>query len=220
MIETTKMVYDNGRFVPGPTTASYVGRVVAVEQFYASRNHSDTLDYTDFRTVLCTSALVYEGREAAAGSWDSWRCCTRKEPEPLDVQDRFRYVDCTNIFAWRGSNLVHCTADADMDSDPEMAEDFAAWVAGQVLIAMVNWARQCEATWAEAARAEEAERNRPVIGKKMVVKSGRKVPVGTEGTVAFINREGSVLLKDDNAWQDRKANGVWVNPQHLAFRAA
>lgn len=219
MIETTEMVYGNGRFTPGLVTSSYVGRVIAVEQEYDRRNHSDTLDYSDWRVTLCTYALVYEGRVAPAGSWDSKNYRTRKEPEALDIQDRFRRIDCTNIFAWRGSNLVHGTADADLSADPEMAEDLAAWVAGQLLIAMVNWARRCEADAAEKARLAKAELDRPIVGKKMVVVSGRKVPKGTKGTVAFINREGSVLLKDDAAWQDRKANGVWVSPQHLAFRA-
>lgn len=65
----------------------------------------------------------------------------------------------------------------------------------------------------------EVERNRPVVGKKMIVTKGRKVKVGTCGTVAFIHRNtGSILLKDDDKWQDRSANGVWVNPEYLKAR--
>lgn len=217
MIETTEMVYSDGCYTPGPVTTSYVGRVISVEKEYVRRNHSDTLDYSDWRDTLCTYALVYEGRVAPAGSYDrNYR--TRKVPEVLDIQDRFRRIDCTNLFTWRGVNPVHGTADADMNADPEMAEDFAAWVAGQLLIAMVDWARRCTDAAAKKARIAQAEFNRPVVGKKMVVVNGRKVPKGTKGTVAYINREGSVLLKDDAGWQDRKVAGVWVNPQHLALR--
>lgn len=67
----------------------------------------------------------------------------------------------------------------------------------------------------QALRIEE-ERNRPVVGKKMTVASGRKVKPGTQGTVAFISSAtGKVLLKDHDKWQDRQANGVWVDPRHL-----
>lgn len=58
----------------------------------------------------------------------------------------------------------------------------------------------------------------PEVGKKMVVVKGRKVPKGTEGTVAYVNREGSVLLKKDHEWQDRKAQGVWVTATYLKAR--
>jgi hypothetical protein len=61
----------------------------------------------------------------------------------------------------------------------------------------------------------EEERNRPTVGKRMIVVRGRKVPVGHQGTVAYINREGSVLVKADHEWQDRKAGGVWVPAAYL-----
>lgn len=74
--------------------------------------------------------------------------------------------------------------------------------------AAIEVARQRREEELRVFRAEE-ERNRPVKGKKMEVFKGRKVPVGTRGTVAFV-RDGSVLLKDDAIWQDRSAPGVWV----------
>lgn len=61
----------------------------------------------------------------------------------------------------------------------------------------------------------EAEKNRPVKGKKMVVTRGRKVPVGTVGVVAYVHENGNVLLKDPEIWQDRKASGQWVNASYL-----
>ncbi len=65
---------------------------------------------------------------------------------------------------------------------------------------------------------EEFERNRPVIGKQMRVARGRKVPVGTLGTVAYVHDSGNVLLKDDASWRDRRASGVWVSPKNLVAR--
>lgn len=63
--------------------------------------------------------------------------------------------------------------------------------------------------------AEERIRNTPVKGKKMIVAKGRKAPVGTVGVVAYIHSNGRVLLKNENEWQDRKANGVWVPAEYL-----
>lgn len=64
----------------------------------------------------------------------------------------------------------------------------------------------------------EAERNRPVKGKKMVVTRGRKVPLGTVGTVAYVSASGGVLLKGDDVWQDRLASGFWVDAKNLKAR--
>lgn len=62
---------------------------------------------------------------------------------------------------------------------------------------------------------QEIERNRPEKGKKMEVYRGRKVPVGTVGVVAYIHANGGVLLKPEHEWQDREANGVWVDARNL-----
>lgn len=66
------------------------------------------------------------------------------------------------------------------------------------------------------ARLAAKEHDRPVKGKRMVVLTGRKHK-GYEGTVAFV-KEDSVLLKHDKEWQDRNAQGVWVNARHLRNR--
>lgn len=52
----------------------------------------------------------------------------------------------------------------------------------------------------------------------MIVAKGRKVPLGTVGTVAYISSSGSVLLKADSEWQDRKAQGTWVSGANLRAR--
>jgi len=79
--------------------------------------------------------------------------------------------------------------------------------------------RDAELRQARQVELELAEKNRPVKGKKMRVVSGRKVPVGTTGTVAFVSQDGlSALIKSDDEWQNRKANGTWVQSRHLAAR--
>lgn len=86
--------------------------------------------------------------------------------------------------------------------------------------AKVEEERSARAEEKRKARAEE-ERNRPEKGKKMVVAKGRKgrnVHGGFAGTVAYVSGSGSVLLKADNEWQDRKAQGTWVNARNLIAR--
>jgi len=219
-IETTQQVYANGTYSLGETTYSSVGRVLDIRTYVARRNVSDTLDYTDFQDVHCTDALVYRGRVHRGPDWWSSRAGTYvKDGDQVPVAARFEWVDCSNHFAWRGSDVRHAKVDARPEDDAEMAEDFAQWVAGEAALAMVVWSRRCQARWEEQARKAQEERDRPVVGKQMTVKGGRKVPVGTQGTVAHISRDsGKVLLKDDARWQDRKADGVWVDPRHLKAR--
>jgi len=53
-------------------------------------------------------------------------------------------------------------------------------------------------------------------GDKVVVARGRKVPIGTLGRVAWISQNtGGILLKPEDKWQDRTADGVWVNPKNI-----
>jgi hypothetical protein len=53
-------------------------------------------------------------------------------------------------------------------------------------------------------------------GDRVVVARGRKVPFGTIGRVAWISRNtGGILLKDEDKWQDRATDGVWVDPRNL-----
>jgi hypothetical protein len=53
-------------------------------------------------------------------------------------------------------------------------------------------------------------------GDRVVVARGRKVPIGTIGRIAWISRNtGGILLKDEDKWQDRATDGVWVDPRNL-----
>lgn len=191
----------------------HVGRVLDIRYFKARRNMSDTLDYTDFQHVDCTEALVYRGRRGAPNIWSL-------EERDLEVHERFTWVDVSNHFAWRSDCHTVATVDLNLH-DPANAkalEDFNAWTANNIAQESARQAAQQAREAQEKADAQKRERNRPVVGKPMKVVSGRKVPVGTVGTVAFVSGSGGVLLKDDARWQDRKADGVWVDPRHLEAR--
>ena len=75
--------------------------------------------------------------------------------------------------------------------------------------------REVEAKAAVKAAAE-ARRNAPELGKPMKVFKGRKVPVGTLGTVFWL-RDGraGLALDDTRDARGRYANVAWVDACHL-----
>lgn len=53
-------------------------------------------------------------------------------------------------------------------------------------------------------------------GDSVVVVKGRKVPIGTVGNIAWISVDtGGILVKPADSWQDRAADGIWVNKNNL-----
>ena len=102
---------------------------------------------------------------------------------------------------------------AEIDITPELQIKHEAWKAEQKRIR-----DEAEAARWKAAReaAEEAERNRPVRGKRMRVVRGRKVPKGTEGVVFWV-RDGRVGLdvtgKKDST--GRVLDPAWVDASYL-----
>lgn len=207
----------------GNVTVTHRGEVVEVRRFFAQRNHSDTLDYTDFRTTRVTEALVYVGRTAgemhrkeAVPAWKSWPEAYYAEGQPLAPEDRFKLIDCTNLFTYRGADRREPTVD-DI-RHPDVVIDYAEYLEAMARINAAREARAADEAAQQRADKEQKERHRPVVGKRMVVVSGRKVKPGTQGTVAYVKADGGVLLKDDDKWQDRKANGTWVDGRHLRAR--
>lgn len=203
----------------------YAGRVVEIRKYVDRRNHSDTLDYSDFRDTNVTEALVYVGRSGS--KWSYRRLSALEDGAVMDesdhvaelpIQDRFAWVDCTNLFVWRGSDHREATVDAEAFNNAELVEDFAAWQAYTAEQVRLTEERRIASEKATKARREEEERNRPEKGKKMIVAKGRKVPVGFVGTVAYVSGSGSVLLKADHEWQDRKSQGTWVSANNLRAR--
>ena len=121
----------------------FEGRVLKVEQVTETRNHSDTLDYSDHRSTKCTYALVWLGtnnlppkapqvkstlvgrpmRHAEVYSFE------QKEVRDLEFHEQFAWIDCTNLFEWRGSDRLTPTVDAEMgkNGDPLMWANYIAW---------------------------------------------------------------------------------------------
>ena len=197
----------------------FKGRVIKIRKFDATRNHSDTLDYSDFRNTECTEALVYIGRvydkDAADEYWAS-----AKVDEEVELERRFKWVDCTNIFVWRGTPERKPEVDPTWLPQliPGFLEDYEAWHALMDQRREEAEKKRQERELQDAEHKRIQEQNRPVVGKQMRVARGRKVPVGTVGTVAFISGSGSVLLKDDAVWRDRTSQGRWVDGSYLVAR--
>ena len=209
----------------GEVTKRHMGCVVAIRKYTATRNCSDTMDYTDFRTIEVTEALVYFGRRVPADlkgtMWIGPSMHEYRAGEDIPPEKRLGWVDCTNTFSWRNGVVERPVVDVEWTLViPGFIEDYEWWTAREAEILRKSEADHAAAELKRQADAKEAEANRPVKGKRMIVVSGRKVPKGTIGTVAFISgNTGGVLIKADNEWQDRKANGVWVDPRHLRARA-
>ncbi len=198
----------------GEETYLHVGCVIEIKNFEAIRNMSDTLDYSDYQTVACVEALVYLGREGV--DYD-YVLGTNRQFE-RKVEERFKWIDVSNHFAWRGCDILKAIVDQDaFDEDENLSLDFSSWVGHQLGLQFRNAERAAESHRQELIARNERIANTPVVGKKMVVVSGRKVSPGHMGTVAYV-REDRVLLKGDNEWKDRNAQGVWIPARHLKAR--
>ena len=145
-------------------TKRFEGRVLKVEQCVETRNWSDTLDYTDYRSTNVTRALVWLGTHGVPGMRNAqgrlfanlsegeyWQ----EKARDLEFHEQFAWVDCTNIFADRGETKYTPTVDAMMgEGDPMMWANFVAWEAYEKSVAD-KAARDRAAREAEAAKLEE-----------------------------------------------------------------
>ncbi len=192
---------------------THVGCVIEIKKRTENRNMSDTLDYSDYQHVECTYALVYLGRKGSEYDY----VLGANRTYDLAIGERFKWIDISNHFAWRGMPVRTATVDVDAFEDETLSEDYSSWV-GHNYGVQFRYAEDLAAKKVEHDRFEALRiHNLPALGKKMIVISGRKVKPGHTGTVAYV-RDDRVLLKGDNEWKDRKANGVWVNARHLENR--
>lgn len=136
----------------------FVGRVIEVERFQDRRNMSDTLDYTDWRTVDCVRALVWLGPVGKPNN-QYWTT-----PRPLDFHEQFVWIDCSNHFSDRMGYTLHPEVDADplKGGDPLMWANLLAWRAHQEGIRK-EFIAQREAEIAE----QRAKFNRELEAKRL-----------------------------------------------------
>lgn len=131
----------------------YVGRVIEVRRYSDSRNMSDTMDYSDWRTVDCCDALVWLGEEGHPGGheWNPRR--------PLEFHEQFMWVDCSNHFSDRVGFVLIPEVDADprKGGDPLMWVNLIAWRSHQDGIHREK-VLQKEAIEAERRKALDAQR--------------------------------------------------------------
>jgi len=206
------------------TETFFRGRVLQVEKTTESRNWSDTLDYTDFRSTECTWALVYIGIHGVAPHSRVGRTITYHAPPPwetprdLEAGERFAWVDCTNLFADR--NGYRLEAEVDTVGDLLIAggveniyDQLAAWEAHHAAVRAANLAEQGRIA---ARRAEEEkirrEREEIRLAKKQAKDAAGKA--AAEALLPKIPAKGTVVTVDGFTgkvfWIGvNKYRGVW-----------
>jgi len=196
----------------------FAGRVLRVERCIESRNHSDTLDYSDWRTTECTYALVWLGTHgvvptdlstarprvfAEPCSWDKVR--------DLEFYEQFAWVDCTNMYDYRNGYTLTPTVDADVE--PLAMANLVAWEAYHktVLEAIRRSAEAKEAARKEAARVEAAAAAARDAKRQAKVDASRPA---AEALLAKVPPKGTTVTVDGVtgkvAWMGSKVfRGRW-----------
>lgn len=226
----------------------FAGRVLEVQKVTETRNWSDTLDYTDHRSTECTYALVWLGTHGvpptASGrdgrthaNWESLRDPAQPrgeydtKPRDLEYWEQFAWVDCTNLFTWRGSDHRVPEVDAEMGAggEPLMWANYLAWQAHQKSLA--EKARR-EAEAAAAAHAEEeakaAAKRAAKVAKSDAEKAlveARMAQTPAKGTTCTVDGfTGQVFWKGVKlyrgkwrgtvALKDAKGQVAWIDVGH------
>ena len=182
-------------------TIHFLGRVVRTEVVTETRNWSDTMDYTDYRSTKCIYALVYMGRHGIAPMTRAGRTVAGVNPYPgselrdLEAGERFAWIDCTNLFSYRGVPVLVATVDTfDMQllhGGPEMFDDLAAWDAHQVVLQKAA-AEEREA----AAKAAEAQRQATVAKAEKKAAKEAQLKASAEALLARIPAKGTTVTVD------------------------
>jgi len=179
----------------------FVGRVVRIDVVSETRNWSDTMDYTDYRTTKCTYALVYLGRHGIAPynhlgrpttGTTALRCTPTRD---LAVAERFAWVDCTNLFSWRGCPTLEPQVDTfDQQllwGGPEMLEDLAAWDA-----AMETLKARAAEERAAAAKAAETQRQATIAKAEKKAAKEAQLKASADALLARIPVKGTTVTVD------------------------
>lgn len=181
----------------------FADRVVRIEQLTEIRNWSDTLDYTDMRSVTATYALVWlgthgvpphvwHGRQKADVVPASWL-----ERRDLEFHEQFAWVDCTNMFVDRNGYALKAEVDGEygMFGEPLMWANLTAWEAYHKAAAekrSEELRKEQEARRAEEAayQAKVAARKAKAAAKDAVLKSE------AEQLLARIPAKGTTVTVD------------------------
>jgi hypothetical protein len=210
-------------FVPGSGGSynvlggeEWVGRVVEIRFYQARRNMSDTLDYTDFRTVECTDALVWLGPvgHPHANEWI--------EARPLEFWEQFTWIDCSNHFSWRDRKLLVPQVDDAPLADPLLLVNLAAWrahTAAEVRRKEEEARAANEAVEARRrAQVESEEAARQSVEDALLLAPSKGTLVTLDGLTGTVFWKGSKLWR--GKWRgtvgvkDSRGVAHWIDVSH------
>jgi len=186
----------------------FVSRVLRVERTTETRNWSDTMDYSDYRTTQCTYALVWLGThgippehintDRPRAHWGSLRGDHEQLPDyltdkvrELEFFEQFAWVDCTNLHGDRmASKLVNPQTDAAtfVSGDPLMWANFIAW---EAYMDASNRDRSAKATAVAAARRINEEKRVAAeaahAAKREAKREAKAAATKVDAEAAFVN---------------------------------
>ena len=194
----------------------HVGRVIEVRRYQDRRNMSDTLDYTDWRTVDCTDALVWLGPEGHPNG-DTWQAV-----RPLEFHEQFIWVDCSNHFADRMHYTLHPEVDAVVGTsgDPLMWANFLAWKSHKEgiqreLVAQRNAEEQERQARRNAELAKRQELERKIAEEKETAEQLLRIYAPNKGsTVTVDDLTGTVFWMGVKYYRNKWRSTVGVKDKY------
>ena len=232
----TKTNYTNSYNISSVDTL-FADRVIRIQQLSEIRNWSDTLDYTDMRSVTATYALVWLGTHGVPPEVRHGRPmtysppCSWDKPRDLEFHEQFAWIDCTNMFVDRNGYALKVEVDGEygMFGEALMWANLVAWEAYHKAAAekrSEELRKEQEARRAEEAayQAKVAARKAKAAAKDAVLKSEAeqllaRIPAkGTAVTVDGFSGKvfWTVCSKYRGKWSARagvknaKGDVVWV----------
>ncbi len=199
----------------------FAGRVIRIQELSEIRNWSDTLDYTDMRSVMATYALVWlgthgvpphvwHGRQKADAVPASWL-----EPRTLEFHEQFAWIDCTNMFVDRNGYALKAEVDGayGMFGETLMWANLIAWESHHKAVAEekaeeLRIKQEAHQAAKAAATAKKAASKAKCDAKDAILKAS------AEGMLARIPAKGTEVTVDGFTgkvfWTGcSKYRGVW-----------
>ena len=181
----------------------FTGRVIRIQEMSEIRNWSDTLDYTDMRSVTATYALVWLGTHGVPPEVRHGRPmtystpCSWDKPRDLEFHEQFAWVDCTNMFVDRNGYSLKATVDGEygLFGEPLMWANLVAWEAyHKALVAKRAEELRIEQETRQAAAAAEKAKRDARHAKKVAKDAVMKVEA--EKLLARIPAKGTTVTVD------------------------
>ena len=182
----------------------FADRVVRIEQLVETRNWSDTLDYTDMRSVTATYALVWLGTHGVPPrSWHG-RPMTAAFPASWDIyfrglefHEQFAWVDCTNMFVDRNGYALKAEVDGEymMFGEALMWANLIAWEAHHKAVREENL-RKAEEVRQEVEAQKAQEEVKKAVRKAKQEAKDVVLKAAAEGLLARIPAKGTEVTVD------------------------